>query len=235
MSMLRKLSSLFIIVTLTASSTSFATDGDWEWLFHGKKRDLKKWEPKPKYARKPNARPSLITGEWKVEDGELVHVPSGGYLRTKEKFANFILELEVKYTPGANSGIYIWSPEHDTMNRGLEFQLLDSYGQPADIHAFGAFYDAQAPTENAALPNTEWQHMRIEVRNPRILVSVNHKLVNDVNIDRWTEIGKNPDGTENKYSHALGSRPRNGRISIQDHNNVLRFRNIRIKRLPDSD
>jgi hypothetical protein len=219
---------------LTISIPSVADSSDWEWLFHGKKDDLKNWEPKPRYARKPNAQPAPITGEWKVENGDLVHIPSGGYLRTKEQYANFILELEVKLTPGANSGIYIWSPEHDTMNRGLEFQILDSFGTPPDKHSFGAFYDCVAPTENTSKPVDEWQHMRIQVQNPRIQVSINHTLVVDVNIDDWTQAGLNPDGTENKYAQALGSRPRKGRISIQDHKSKLRFRNIRVKRLPDS-
>jgi hypothetical protein len=52
-----------------------------------------------------------------------------------------------------------------------------------------------------------------------------------MNLDQWTEAGKNPDGTPNKFKIAYKDMPRRGRIGLQDHGKPVWYRNIRIKPL----
>jgi hypothetical protein len=53
-----------------------------------------------------------------------------------------------------------------------------------------------------------------------------------MDVDRWTEAGKNPDGTSNKYRKALKDFARSGHIGFQDHGHAVWFCNIRVKPLP---
>jgi hypothetical protein len=52
-----------------------------------------------------------------------------------------------------------------------------------------------------------------------------------MNVDEWTESGKNPGGTTNKFSRAIKDFVRVGYVGLQDHGRPVWYRNIRIKRL----
>ncbi len=52
-----------------------------------------------------------------------------------------------------------------------------------------------------------------------------------MDLDKWTEPHKNPDGTKNKFNTAYKDMPRVGHIGFQDHGMPFWLRNIRIKEL----
>jgi hypothetical protein len=95
----------------------------------------------------------------------------------------------------------------------------------------GAIYDLVAPKQNAAKAG-EWNTYRITAKGPEISVELNGAIVAEMNVDRWTEAGKNPDGTSNKYGKALKDFARSGHIGFQDHGHAVWYRNIRVKPLP---
>jgi hypothetical protein len=53
----------------------------------------------------------------------------------------------------------------------------------------------------------------------------------DVDVNDWTEVGKNPDGTTNKFKKAIKDKPRSGFIGLQNHGQVVWFKNVKIRRL----
>jgi len=55
----------------------------------------------------------------------------------------------------------------------------------------------------------------------------------DMDVDLWTEPHKNPDGTANKFNTAIKDMPRVGHIGLQDHDQPIWYRNIRIRALGD--
>jgi hypothetical protein len=73
--------------------------------------------------------------------------------------------------------------------------------------------------------------MIITARGPIVQVELNGEKVIDMDLDRWSEAGKNPDGTPNRFKKPLKDFPRKGFIGLQDHHKAVWFRNIRIKAL----
>jgi hypothetical protein len=192
--------------------------GEWKDLFNGK--DLSGWRLNP-------------TNHWIVQDGELVWKQSAVDLWTQEEFGDFILELEFKCSPGCNSGVFIRTGDiKDNVQTGIEVQIWDSYGKmKMEKHHCAAIYDALAPSKNVEKKPGEWNRMMIMVKGSSIQVDLNGERVIDMDLEKWSETGKNPDGTPNKYKKPLKEFPRKGFIGLQDHHKAVSFRNLRIKSL----
>jgi hypothetical protein len=177
---------------------------------------------------------------------------------TDESFGDFVLQADFKVAHECNSGIFFRVADaEDPVQTGLEFQIFDSHGwgwdkawkhipagkpDEAKYWACGALYAAQPPSANAMKPAGEWNHVEITAVGPKITFVLNGKTINQINLDDWTVAGKNPDGTDNKYRHALKDFPRVGKIGLQDHNKVgtkdphdAWFKNVKIKPLASTN
>jgi hypothetical protein len=145
---------------------------------------------------------------------------------TKDRFGDFVLEVEYKTT--GNSGVFIRTDNpKDNVQTGIEVQVDVPRGRP-DKHSVGAIYDLVAPKKENAKAN-EWNALRITARGPRLTVESNGEVVAEMDLDRWTEGGKNPDGTKNKFRTALKDFKREGHIGFQDHGAVVSYRNVRLR------
>jgi hypothetical protein len=218
------------VIAFSALGLSAAWTGEEGFvpLFDGK--DLSAWRTSP-------------DAHWVVEDGVIAladrtdgKLNNPDYLWTKEKYANFILELEFKVPDGyANSGVFLRTSDlSDPVYTGIEVQVSNSYGRKKITRGgtAGAIYDCLAPTKNAIKKPGEWNHYRITCQDNKITLVLNGQQVLDMDLDRWTEPRKNPDGTPNKYPKALKDFAREGHVGLQDHGRPVWYRNIRIQRLP---
>jgi photosystem II stability/assembly factor-like uncharacterized protein len=170
-------------------------------------------------------------GGWKVENGVLA-VAAGGDIFTKEQFGDFELDLEAKVEKGGNSGIFVRAPDPRDWFSGIEIQVLDSFGKAVpDKHDAGAVYDVVAPSKNVMKAPGEWNRYTITARGSRLQVATNGEQVVDMDLNRWTEAGKNPDGTPNKFKLAYKDMPRRGHIAFQHHGDPVWYRNVRIREL----
>lgn len=203
------------------ASTSFAADEDgFVPLFNGENFDG--WFVSPEAPASP----------WKVQKGGvLARQSSSSYVWTKETFDDFVLELEFKVSPGCNSGVFFRTDPENPVQGGFEIQIFDSYGQEADKHHLGAFYDAREPLVNAAKPAGEWNTFKLHVQGSKVVIHINDQKVQDLDINDWDTVGKNPDGTDNKFKTALKDLPHTGHIGLQDHGHNVFYRNIRVTRL----
>ncbi len=211
-----------------------ADEAGWIWLFKGAEQDLKdNWTWRPRRPRKTKTGRIIQPGKWRViEGGVLECLPPCGYIWTKQKFDNFVIDFDFKVSPHANSGLFFRANPRNPVQGGMEIQILDSYGRKkVGRHDMGALYDCAAPTVNAAKPAGEWQHLTLTADGPRLTVVLNGKQILQVDLNRWTQPHKNPDGSRNKFRTAYKDMPRSGHIGFQDHGHKVWFRNIRIKPL----
>ena len=210
-----------LVFALTFAALSQAAeekkDEGWITLFDGK--DLSAWQ-------------APAANKWKIEEGILTWQKGCGNIWTKEKFGDFVLDLEVKVTKGTNSGVFLRSAEGDRnwLHGSFEIQVLDSFGnRKPNIHDMGAMYDCLAPSVAAEKPIGEWNHMVITFKGNSLKVELNDKLIIDANLDLWTTAHKNPDGTANKFNTAYKDMSKVGHLGLQDHGAGVWYRNIKIK------
>lgn len=223
-----------VLITLMTITVSFAVLGcmgttdaqKYVILFNGE--NLNGWLTGPDNA-------------WMVKDGELtVRRNMDGkehnydYLWTKDKYGDFILDLEFKVIEGTNSGIFFRTSDlKDPVYTGIEIQVSNSYGRNrlSKNGTAGAIYDCLEPTKNAINKPGQWNHCIVTCKGSSIKVVLNNELIIDMNLDLWTTPHKNPDGTDNKFGRALKDFARVGYIGLQDHGRPVWYRNIRIKRM----
>jgi hypothetical protein len=107
---------------------------------------------------------------WRVVDGVLTNAGGGANLVTTDSFGDFRLQVEFRYPPGSNSGVYL---------RGrYEVQIEDSPErvEPGPLHV-GGVYGFLPPTENAAKAPGEWQRFDITLVGRRVTVVLNGRTV----------------------------------------------------------
>ncbi len=175
----------------------------------------------------------MPAGAWAMESGVLV-AKTHDTIWTKESYGNFILDLDFKVSPDANSGIFLRSGDVQNVLSALEIQVHagtdgSKYGM------VGALYDAKPPSKDAAKPVGEWNHFTITCQDSKVSLVFNGEKVLDVNLDDWNQARKNPDGTPNKFGKALKDFARKGPLGLQGlHGKAaapVYYRNIKIKTL----
>jgi len=175
--------------------------------------------------------------KWITRDGYMECVRGSGYVRTLQNFGDCQLHVEwVTPVPPhgegqgrGNSGVFLGLDRY-------EIQVLDSFG--SQTYADGgasAIYGQYPPLVNASRPPGEWQNYDIVYTAPRfdsegklispvrltvfhngVLVQNNVKLTGPTS---WLERAP--------YQAHLEKQP----ISLQDHGNPVRFRNIWVREL----
>jgi len=175
-------------------------------------------------------------GSWVMEDGALARKGTEkdrSDIWTKERYGDFILDLEFMVTDNTNSGIFVRTDNiADPVQTGIEVQVLDSYGKAVpDKHDCGAIYDCLAPAGNMAREPGQWNRCTITCIANKIYVVLNGEQIIDMDLNRWTQPNKNPDDTENKFNTAYKKMPRSGHIGFQDHGHPVWYRNIKVKPL----
>ena len=169
---------------------------------------------------------------WQAVDGTLSRVRSGADLITVDQFDSFELALEWKIASGGNSGIMfrVSEDEEATYHTGPEMQVLDNGRHPdgrAPLTSAGSCYGLYAPVKDTTKPVGEWNAVRLIVNGNH----VEHWL-NDVKVVEY-ELGS-PEWTKLVRSSKFNEWPRYGRvprghIALQDHGDLVSYRNIKIR------
>lgn len=202
----------------------------WKLLFNG--QNLDGWTSVGK-----DTPPSI---GWVVLDGILTVKKEGdkggGDIITKEQYGNFELMVEFKITPGANSGIkyfFVRYPKGGWL--GLEYQILDDATHPdAKLGRDGnrlqaGLYDMYAPAKSKKdSPIGEWNQARIVAKGSKVDHYLNGKKV--LSFDRKSaDYKKTWVLSKYKDCEPMFGDVEQGHILLQDHGDVVSFRNVKIR------
>lgn len=179
---------------------------------------------------------------WHIEEDALVFRPSesaqGTDIITKKKFKDFILKLEWQIEEGGNSGIFYYvleQPDQTIYWSGLEVQILDNENHPdANMgvngnRKAGSLYDLIPAEPQNANPYGEWNSVQIISQGAKVEHWQNGEKV--LEFERWTpewfEMLRNSKFLEHPEFGAM----QEGHLGLQDHGDVVKFRNIKVKEL----
>jgi hypothetical protein len=167
---------------------------------------------------------------WKLENGYMEVAPGSGNIRTLQEFGDCQLHLEFA------SPIEVKGDGQGRGNSGVflmgiyEIQVLDCYNNPTYADGTtGAIYGQYAPLVNACRPPGEWQSYDIIWDAPKFegdkLISPARVtvLLNGVVLHHGTTLlGPTTHRDISDYKpHAA-----QGPLELQDHGDLVRFRNI---------
>ena len=223
------------IVAANSNGNALTADergSQWRLLFDGK--SMNGWR---------GFESKAIPQPWRVENGAITlnklnpgEATAGrGDIVTDAEFGDFELRLQWAVEPGANSGIFFFAREgvaDRIWKAAPEMQVLDD-ARHADgalpSHRAGALYDIFAPKCDAARPAGEYNDARLVVRNGKAEHWLNgYRIVEyDFDADAY-RAGVAASKFRDQKEFA---RVRSGKLGLQDHGDVVRFRSIRVREL----
>lgn len=198
----------------------------WKLLFNG--RNTKGWR---------NFNSNAIGKQWIVEESALkLEGKGGGDIVTENDYQDFELQLDWKISDGGNSGIFfhvLEGPEYQSVwKTGPEMQILDDdkHKDAANpTHRAGCNYDFHEVSKKTVKPVGEWNHVLLVVNKDKVSHYLNNELVVEyvLGSKEWEELYQ-----KSKFSKLpMYGRGKKGKIALQDHGDVVWFKNIKIKSL----
>ncbi len=193
-----------------------------------------------------NAKSRLFpVNGWVISNGELRVSPEtkkdggGGDIVTAEKYKNFELTVDFKYTKGANSGIkYFVDTEKNNGSLsgiGCEYQVLDDKNHPdakagiAGNRTLAGLYDLIPPKNVKDNGTDNWNRAAIVVKGNKVQHWLNGQMT--VEYERGNQAWKDLVATSKfKTSPGFGE-VEEGRILLQDHGNIVSYKNIKIREI----
>ena len=223
-----------IVGGVRADETAFRDEEAFSPVFNG--RDFSGWAG------------GVTNGTHLVEaDGSLKCVGGLGWkwpqprnIWTVREYTNFVLRFECKLTARANNGIGIRAPGADYItSSGMEMQILEDestdffqnvrkikdYSLNASIYGVAAAR-RQSYAKGYLKPLGEWNSYEIRADGSKVSVTLNGEKVVDVDLSAISSKGGTPDGKPHPGIRNVG-----GHICLCWHNDVVWFRNMRIKEL----
>jgi len=208
--------------TLTAAEKK----AGWKLLFDGK--TTKGWRGYQK---------TTVPAAWKAEDGTLSFAGKkdgveGGDLVTNDQYESFELALEWRIGEGGNSGViyHVQESEDRPWKTGPEMQVLDNKKHKdgaSPLTSAGSCYALYPVPKDVTRPVGQWNEARLLVDSGHVEHWLNgEKLVSyEKGSDDW-----NAKVAGSKFKEfANFGKTASGFIDLQDHNDPVAYRNIKLR------
>lgn len=211
-------------------------EAGWKLLFDGK--SLKGWH---------NYNKTTVGSSWIVQEDAIYlnakqnaegnwSAPDGGDILTDQEFQNFELALEWKISPCGNSGIFYNIKESEDISvawkSAPEMQVLDNSCHPdakIEKHRAGDLYDLIQCKYETVKPTGSWNQVRIRIKDGHLEHWLNGRKV--VETEMWTDNWNDLVASSKFKNEPEFGKYKKGRIGLQDHDNPVWFRNIKIREL----
>jgi hypothetical protein len=174
---------------------------------------------------------------WEIADGVLTVLPKkegggAGDIITRDTFTDFILKVDFRLTEAANSGIkYFFDPK---VNGGttLEYQVLDAKHPDAALGRNGnrtvaSFYDVLPAAGAKPNPVGEWNTAMIVSKGPHVEHWLNGEKV--LEFERGSEAFRKAVALSKFNKHPNWGEQTTGHFLLQDHNDRVSYRNLKVK------
>jgi len=206
----------------------------WQLLFDGK--SMTGWR---------NFNKNGLGKSW-IVDEESIHlngifdkngtmkIQEGGDIITEKTYGDFELRYDWKISPCGNSGVMFNILEDKKYKYGWEtgpeMQVLDNTCHPDakyPTHKAGDLYDMISCSQETVKPAGEWNQAKIISRQGQV-----DFWLNDVNVVSFTMSDKSWEERiqKSKFKNLPDfGKFRSGHIALQDHDNEVWFRNLKIK------
>jgi cytochrome c len=177
----------------------------------------------------------LMLDSKKGDDGRF-RAEDGGDIMTKGTYKDFEFTVDWRISSCGNSGIIYFVHESEeyenTYNTGPEMQILDDVCHPDTkypTHRSGDLYDMIEGKYGTVKPAGEWNTAKIISKDGKIEQWQNGRKIVEVTMfdDTWKRRIEN-----SKFKNMPGFGTYNvGHIALQDHDNPVWFKNIKIRKL----
>jgi glucose/arabinose dehydrogenase len=206
----------------------------WKLLFDGKSADG--WR---------NYKQGSLSNGWQVVDAALVRSgASAGDIVTKATYKYFEFSVDYKISKAGNSGFmfHVTEDNPNPWQSGPEVQIQDNEAgkdpqksgwlyqlyQPYPVAWAG---ETQAP--DATRPAGEWNQLFVRIASNQCEVSMNGVVYYQFKLGdkRWDDLVKKSKFADFAGFGAAGE----GHLCLQDHGDMVSFRNIKIRELSDDN
>lgn len=213
--------------------------GGWEMLFDGKSTEG--WR---------NYKSDKISDGWVVKDGLLERTSRGaGDIVTMEQYENFELSLEYRISKGGNSGLmfHVTEDQAQPWHSGPEVQIQDNV-DGRDPQKAGWLYQLFKPVkpewatmfenqvgfkgtdlDDATRPAGEWNHVYLRLSPKQCEVAVNG--VSYFYFHKGDEEWNKRVAASKFAAFPEFGKASKGHICLQDHGDLVAFRNIKLRAL----
>jgi hypothetical protein len=150
----------------------------------------------------------LGNANWELADGAVQADSGSGFLVTTESYADFELTLEFWVDEPANSGIFIRCADGQSVRDTSAYEVNIYDTRPDQAYRTGGIVHLAEPT-SVIMTGGRWNTYEIVARGPRLQVTLNGTQTVDVSDSQYAE----------------------GPIALQYGAGVVKFRNVRMRRL----
>lgn len=174
-----------------------------------------------------------VTKGWKIdENGLLFRHEKGGDIVTKQTFADFEFTFEWKISEAGNSGIKYRHAKYNAGLNGPEYQILDDAGHGNGKNPYtsaGAMYLlAKRSSDDPVKKAGEWNVGKIVAKGSHVEHWLNGVKVVELDLasDAFdTQLKQTKFKKYEQYGQLKGQ------IMLQDHNDLVWYRNLKIREL----
>ena len=180
-------------------------------------------------------------GVWTRDGDGVLTASQDQAIWSEKKYNDFVLDLEFKNAEATNSGVIVHCSDIEQwIPNSVEIQIADDHAEKwaksDPTWRCAAIFGRLGAKKSVVKKPGEWNRYTITCKGKMISVVLNGELVTEMDMSKWTDPKKNPDGSDipGWLSKAAATLPLEGHIGFQGKHAgaPIYFRNIKVKELP---